>query len=1515
MINYEDSFFLKEDWVNDDIICEKNYHFIVLFFLKYPDCGRELKYYLKNITGNQDKFPLFLLLFRYFSSDILIKNYNLKNNSLISDIQKCLNNELILLFKKREINKSLDWCGLYLDEFSDLINPKIKFIKKFLEIISEVNFSKIKEEFVFKIYKNIILDLCKHLVKLIFEGKINEIFKAKFNDLNEFKVIINIYNVFEEKLKKEFNEKIKNFPIDFLTQFRNIHTIFIDKTNNYNKIDIELIDAIKDDYKKEIENQRNKKLYEEKNSIDKKLTKITEDEKIYSDLLKYLKTLEVKFTSSEFQECCQKAYDLYKIYEKDDIFVKNSTNKFSFKLFIENKTYYYYSSQKIIVKIKRDYESFSKNEFYIFSKNCELCVRDGELKEISLYIIDEEKIKKKIHNLIKEKESLETNIDLFPIEVTLEISGNKVDIDDLNADFTILNLQKMILEIKNFFKKISSQEMDSIVEQLKDKQKKLDSEKNENKIVKFQKDIDDYNNKIKNFIDEAINQLNELRKKIFEFNFQKPSFHNIIGSSPRKTEEVCKKIDKFKREFLHIFDEINKNIDIYENYKNSIINGLNIIGKKFNLNTKKLIKFEKPIKFAYFKTKFSSSPYISLSNQINNIDFSFKTLDYKFGPIIPSLYSNNNFKLNIVSFVNKKLKARFENEEQLKNNFKISKSINPLCPIQITYSYPSNTCNEDCELNYNGIIKINDEKEEYECKIKFNFIVNLIHLRVIFESSEDLIFEEGYFKFTKKECYTSNKIFFKIIIPETKLNSEYFCDKYYLINDEDNEVDMPIIKYNNENNSIVLIIPNIKNKNQSKMKGDLNFCISETLIIPIKLNFTIKLFEYRFESYDSILDKFDRDYYTIYLYKNLEQMTIYFRVFFNNNDEEHSLKIITPKGDHPKYYIEEEDIKTKKNKVIFKVIISNFKELPDRVHKDQIKIIVDEDEFNSKQLLLKINKNIKTLKYYLYNINEKKIEFTTFDEKIHDGNIKINPFSLEKTYLPDIKVENSFWSDYFSLKDGDYIYYYENIDSQLENKRINNKMKKNDKKNYLLFERRLFSKYYWIPFSKKLGNNTYENVNVKASNKEKATKIINQLKNTDMKDFIELFFNEEIVLKSKINYITTLGNCFDEQNKKRIYNKISIVHSETEYIQLANIIIELHKILFERLNYIKNQLKYNLKNVLKDDISEYINIHKKKIQDKINEKSNEERIIYEYKNDYCWILDENKSKPEKMNKEEINFKDEDNDNALNKIRNNFKLNKEPFEFPDLENLSSIDDFINMFKKLTLISQAFPLFIHELDELESSEIFNKLYSIYIDSNNYKKSIICVEKENFDKAFIDLCSLLHQNGVDLKIFEDIKLRFNEIKNDLKLYNNPEPNYINIRPSSWATKKDRRIKMELKNKNIFVNIQKGDNNFSETLIKEELKHRKNLKIKPNFKYNNFYKRNIENQDSQGKDFLYLKEEQFDSEDEEEVKKKEKEEELKKKILFKESKSFLKLEEEKKKEQKNYSFLMNFLMKFLII
>jgi hypothetical protein len=62
---------------------------------------------------------------------------------------------------------------------------------------------------------------------------------------------------------------------------------------------------------------------------------------------------------------------------------------------------------------------------------------------------------------------------------------------------------------------------------------------------------------------------------------------------------------------------------------------------------------------------------------------------------------------------------------------------------------------------------------------------------------------------------------------------------------------------------------------------------------------------------------------------------------------------------------------------------------------------------------------------------------------------------------------------------------------------------------------------------------------------------------------------------------------------------------------------------------------------------------------------------------------------------EINFSEKNKN--LGKIKKDFKLKKESFTLPKIDNFENIDELINMFKKLTLISQAFPLFINELDE--------------------------------------------------------------------------------------------------------------------------------------------------------------------------------------------------------------------------
>ena len=95
-----------------------------------------------------------------------------------------------------------------------------------------------------------------------------------------------------------------------------------------------------------------------------------------------------------------------------------------------------------------------------------------------------------------------------------------------------------------------------------------------------------------------------------------------------------------------------------------------------------------------------------------------------------------------------------------------------------------------------------------------------------------------------------------------------------------------------------------------------------------------------------------------------------------------------------------------------------------------------------------------------------------------------------------------------------------------------------------------------------------------------------------------------------------------------------------------------------------------------------------------------------------------------------NFSKIKQDNELKE----FEINKEILNPSKHENLANINEYINWYKKLILICQAFPFLINKLDDKESSNIFNLLYSFYLISQKSEKSIIESEIKNFISLLI-------------------------------------------------------------------------------------------------------------------------------------------------------------------------------------
>ena len=248
------------------------------------------------------------------------------------------------------------------------------------------------------------------------------------------------------------------------------------------------------------------------------------------------------------------------------------------------------------------------------------------------------------------------------------------------------------------------------------------------------------------------------------------------------------------------------------------------------------------------------------------------------------------------------------------------------------------------------------------------------------------------------------------------------------------------------------------------------------------------------------------------------------------------------------------------------------------------------------------------------------------------------------------------------------------------------------------------------------------------------------------------------------------------------------------------------------------------KDLPENGISEKI---RTKYKDKITNNTFEEQDNIK---ETIWIFREDNEIPEiKKNDEEIlyNFSEIKDNEELKDFEIN---NSELLNLPKYKNLLNIQEYITMYKKLISICQALPFSINKLDDKKSSEIFNTLYSIYLLSQNYEKSILEIEIKNYQKAFQYLCNILQKCDVDLTHFQiNIIEEKANLQNSLIEHSNPL--LFNIPKNQWFTKKDQKKK---ENTITNVNLQnlERDNDYSPYLFSNQENNKQNKAIETNKK-----------------------------------------------------------------------------------
>ena len=675
---YDDLFFLDNNWKNNITKENKIYPLVIFFLLKFEDCERELRFYLDKTERSEIKFPLFLLIFRIYSStySLIFQTYQNTDlsNIIEKNIPKIINETLI----KNISSYSWDWCGLFIESNNlNIINPKIRYIYDYICQLSEISIKEIfqndNNDEIIKYFENFIINFLKELIEYIINEKIEELFKKKFDELNIMTSLVNLYNALKNDLSNYKYRKFMGFSNKFLTYINDLDTQKIkigEIVKNFkNKILVDL--------NEEINERRNEKYSNDYQKVKIDFTNFTTNivnyKKLYSRLEKEI-NIDSIIKGNNFQERSYKIYSIYENYKKYNIF--NKKNYLSFKLLDLSKI----NANKIIIYT-------DKGDFILDVKETKLLlpsylnIRKQEIIEnetksyfkpknenIKIYQVDEHNLNEVIEqkkNKLKEIESQDIkkiNVDIPRLvinEINYYINPNN------HLNFKIIdNINKLMLDISELTKKVEDKKIGNLVEQLNniiDENKKIQNEKEIfSKLESFKK------------------ILKTIKEKIEIIKLNKPYFKDGI-SKPSNIEEICKKFESLKDKIVDNLDKILYFYDESEKIEIKTQKCLEYIGCKFNLQFKSNFRISKNnINFENFKVKSISSPYLTITND-NKIEFSLKSFNKIIGPYSPSLYKNKLFTFNIISFIDKNIESKLiiNNECPLKHYFSISKEVSP----------------------------------------------------------------------------------------------------------------------------------------------------------------------------------------------------------------------------------------------------------------------------------------------------------------------------------------------------------------------------------------------------------------------------------------------------------------------------------------------------------------------------------------------------------------------------------------------------------------------------------------------------------------------------------------------------------------------------------------------------------------------------------------------------------------------------------------------------------------------
>ena len=500
-------------------------------------------------------------------------------------------------------------------------------------------------------------------------------------------------------------------------------------------------------------------------------------------------------------------------------------------------------------------------------------------------------------------------------------------------------------------------------------------------------------------IENNIKKLTQIRRDLEKMEFTSPIFIDGIGK-PKKTEEVLIYLKQFKTDLLNIFNKIKKTMRIKEDVNKiiqQIMSNFDDSIVLYDLRNIDDLSFEIEIDESKLENN-NNNLYPYISKEDNKLYFNLFEYNWEMEPIIPSLYENEKYIFNIVSFVDSSLKVKIEMGSDIQEQFSVSNILEPLTPILIFFKVPGMDIEKPIEKEYKGkLIVTSIDNVKSQASINLNFKFQYYPLIVLFNGLDnEYEMKANKLLLLKDKIYVGSVIFFQIEIEGFHPNKDFYNGRIERISLEDNNVEKPVIK--TDKNDFSIIIPSIDN-NGSKLHGLFNIYITEKLIIPIEINAEIKNKKLYLASYDYINGVCIKNKYDLYLYRKFKGYTLHIIVGLKDNLE-HELEVKVPNNKNIQFILINCENKIKFNSfyiVDIKIVLGNLINEPNN-EKFSLIFIVDGIQHPLKCNMYYdtsesfIDKDFSKIPFFYYNKNENDLKQVKDINCIKEEKVLYTPF-------------------------------------------------------------------------------------------------------------------------------------------------------------------------------------------------------------------------------------------------------------------------------------------------------------------------------------------------------------------------------------------------------------------------------------------------------------------------------------------------------------------------------------------